>query len=115
MPARSTNHEREIGALQATVSMLAETMKDQAVQHDKIIRQQGEQHATVLREFKDALVETRHEIAALRGQVNAMTALIDQAKGGWKVIVGVGTISAAVGAIITKLFTLGGVFPVKLP
>jgi hypothetical protein len=111
-PTRSTNHEREIGALQATVSMLAETMKDQAVQHDKIIRQQGDQHAIVLREFKDALVETRHEIAALRGQVNAMTALIDQAKGGWKVLIAVGTISATAGAILTKAFAFLGVLPI---
>lgn len=98
------NHERDIGALQATVSMLASAMKDQASLHERMIRQQHDQYITLIADFKDMVEKANKQILELRSEVQEMKSMVDQAKGGWKILVGVGTLSATFGALISKFF-----------
>lgn len=44
------------------------------------------------------------ELEKMSKQMTHMTTILDQAKGGWKVMLWVGTISGAIGAAIVKLF-----------
>lgn len=60
---------------------------------------------------RDRITRTEVDLAHLVKQVDAMadkiehmTTILDQAKGGWKVMLWVGTISGAVGAAAVKLF-----------
>ena len=105
------NFDRDIGALQATVSMLADAMKEQASLHDKAIKAQQEQYTQVIKDLRDMVADANRQIKELKDEIAAMKSLIDQAKGGWKILVGVGTISAAVGAFLTKIFTAVWTFP----
>ncbi len=107
MPPRPTspNFDRDIGALQATVSMLADTMKEQAQLHDRTMQQQQDQYAQVISELKTMVADANKQIKELREEIAAMKSLIDQAKGGWKILVGVGTISAVIGGFLTKILT----------
>jgi hypothetical protein len=103
VPQTSGNYERDIGALQATVAMLAGSMKDQAALHERMMRTQHEQYITLISDFKQMVEGANKQILELRGEVQEMKSMVDQAKGGWKIIVGVGTLSATFGAAITKL------------
>lgn len=103
-PARqNTTIERDIGALQATVAMLAETIKEQAALHERMMLQQNEQYTRAVLEFRAMLKAANDDIEKLRGVVIDMKSTVDQAKGGWKVLVGVGAISASLSAILTKI------------
>jgi hypothetical protein len=103
-PQTSGSYERDIGALQATVAMLAGSMKDQAALHERMMRSQHEQYMTLIADFKTMVEGANRQILELRGEVQEMKSMVDQAKGGWKIIVGVGTLSATFGALISKLF-----------
>lgn len=109
----SPNFDRDIGALQATVSMLADAMKQQASLHERQMRQQQEQYATMIAEFKEMVTGANERISDLKDEIAAMKSLIDQAKGGWKILVGVGTISAAIGAVIAKIVSFLWSLPIK--
>lgn len=106
MPPARHNFDRDIGALQATVTMLAEAMRDQAVVHERTLRAQQEQTSSVIAEFKGMVSDANKQITELRDEIIAMKSLIDQARGGWKILVGVGTISATIGAILAKVASL---------
>lgn len=103
MNAPTPNFDRDIGALQATVSMLADAMKQQAAGHERQMRMQQEQHASMMAELKEMVTGANERIGDLKDEIAAMKSLIDQAKGGWKILVGVGTVSATIGAIIAKI------------
>lgn len=103
-PPEHTIH-RDIGALQATVAMLAESMKTQAEMYNKMISQQHAQYTQAVDEFKVMVASADKKIESLKDEIGDMRSLIDQAKGGWKIIVGVGTISATIGALLTKMFS----------
>ena len=103
----SPNFDRDIGALQATVSMLADAMKQQASLSERQMRQQQDQYVLMISDIKDDIAEMK----SLREEIVAMKSLIDQAKGGWKILVGVGTISATIGALIAKIASLVLVLP----
>lgn len=105
------NYDRDIGALQATVAMLADSMKEQASLHERAMRTQQEQYTSIILDLKNMVAAANKEIKDLKEEVTAMRSLIDQAKGGWKILVGVGTISAAVGAFLTKILTAMWGFP----
>ena len=102
-PVPQPNFDRDIGALQATVSMLADAMKQQASLHERQMKAQQDQYSQMIGEFKEMVMGANKQIEALRTEIRDMKSLIDQAKGGWKILVGVGTISAAIGAIIAKI------------
>lgn len=110
-PIPSLSHDRDIGALQATVSMIVQSIKEQATLHDRMLRTQQDQYNDALAELKTTLHDANEQIGELRKEVTAMKSLIDQAKGGWKILVGVGTISAALGAVIAKVASLFWAFP----
>jgi hypothetical protein len=97
------NFDRDIGALQATVAMLADAMKNQALLHDRQMSMQHEQAVQMIADFKEMVGIANKQIGELKIEIAAMKSLIDQAKGGWKILVGVGTISAAIGAVIAKI------------
>lgn len=104
MPPRpNSTTERDIGALQATVAMLAETMKEQAALQERMMHQQTEQYNRAVAEFRLMLSSANADIEKLRNVITDMKSTVDQAKGGWKVLVGVGTISATVSAVLTKI------------
>lgn len=106
-PARPNgNFDRDIGALQATVAMLADAMKEQAALHDRSLRAQQDQTLTVIAEFKGMVSDANKQIKELKDEITAMKSLIDQARGGWKILVGVGTISAVIGGFLTKILSL---------
>lgn len=90
-------------ALQATVAMLSDTIKEQATLHERMLHLQSEQYGRAVADFKGMVETANTEIRSLRAQIDTMKSLIDQAKGGWKVLVGVGTISATVSAVLTKI------------
>lgn len=48
------------------------------------------------------------QVALMQAQVAAMHETITSAKGGWRVLVGVGTVAAGVSAVLTKI--LGAVW-----
>ena len=103
----SPNFDRDIGALQATVSMLADAMKQQAALFERQMRQQQDQYVLMISDIKADIAEMK----SLREDIVAMKSLIDQAKGGWKILVGVGTISATIGVLIVKIASLVWVLP----
>lgn len=51
------------------------------------------------------------ELREIKGDVKAILALVNQAKGGWKTLVIVGAVAGAAGALITKLGIFAGMFP----
>lgn len=103
-PSRhNANVERDIGALQATVSLLAESIKEQSALHQRMMTQQTQQYNQAVLEFKSMLSTANTDIEKLRMVIGEMKSTVDQAKGGWKVLVGVGTISATLSAILTKV------------
>jgi DNA repair exonuclease SbcCD ATPase subunit len=102
-PIPEHNIHRDIGALQATVAMLAESMKAQAELYNKMLTQQHTQYTQAVDEFKAMVSSAENKIESLKKEIADMRSLIDQAKGGWRIIVGVGTISAAMGAVIAKI------------
>lgn len=103
-PARQNgNTERDIGALQATVALLADSIKEQSALHQRMMTQQTQQYNQAVFEFKSMLVAANDDIEKLRLVIGEMKSTVDQAKGGWKVLVGVGTISATLSAILTKI------------
>jgi len=104
VPPVTGSYDRDIGALQATVTMLASDMKDQASVHERMMRQQREQYISLIADFKDMVEGANVQILELKKEILQMKSMVDQAKGGWKIIVGVGTLSATFGAIMTKLF-----------
>ena len=110
-PLPTPNFDRDIGALQATVSMLADAMKQQAQLHERQMRDQQEQYAKMITEFKEMVGQANERIGDLKDEIAAMKSLIDQAKGGWKILVGVGTVSAAIGAIIAKIISFVWALP----
>lgn len=113
-PSRQqSNFDRDIGSLQATVSMLAEAMRDQALVHERTLRAQQEQTAHVIAEFKGMVADANKQIKDLRDEIITMRSLIDQARGGWKILVGVGTISATLGALMAKIASLFIAAPIK--
>ena len=103
--AEDRNYDRDIGALQATVAMLASAMKDQALANEKMMQQQYAQYISLVSDFKTMIEKANKQIEDLKSEVKEMRSMVDQAKGGWKILVGVGTISATFGAIITKLLS----------
>lgn len=106
-PARPIgNMDRDIGALQATVAMLADAIKEQAALHERMLQQQSVQYNLAVAEFKTMLSTANADIEKLRENITEMKSIVDQAKGGWKVLVGVGTISATVSAILTKVVSV---------
>lgn len=115
MPPRlpSSNLDRDIGALQATLTMVVDSMKEQGIQHDRQMRAQQEQFAAIVLELKSMVSDANKKIEELGAEINAMKSLIDQAKGGWKILVGVGTISAAIGAIIAKIISFLWAIPIR--
>ncbi len=46
------------------------------------------------------------DMAEMKGDVKAIRATLDKASGGWKMLLVVGTISAAIGSFVTKVITL---------
>lgn len=105
-PARqNANMERDIGALQATVAMLAEAIKEQSSLHQRMMTQQSAQYNQAVSEFKTMLGGANEDIEKLRDTITEMKSVVDQAKGGWKVLVGVGTISATISAVLTKIIS----------
>ncbi len=46
------------------------------------------------------------DMAEMKGDVKAIRATLDKASGGWKMLLDVGTISAAIGSFVTKAITL---------
>lgn len=100
------NYDRDIGALQATVTLLASSIKDQASLHERMMRQQHEQYTGLITDFKSMVEAANLQIRELKEEIQEMKSMVDQAKGGWKIIVGVGTISATFGALLSKLFPL---------
>lgn len=46
------------------------------------------------------------DMAELKDDVKAIRAVLDKASGGWKMLLIVGTISAAIGGFVTKVMTL---------
>ncbi len=44
------------------------------------------------------------QVDAMALQIQHMTKILDEAKGGWKVLLWVGTVSGAIGAAAVKLF-----------
>jgi hypothetical protein len=102
-PIPTPSFDRDIGALQATVAMIVDEMKDQAALHDRMLRSQQEQYNIAVSDLKNMVTDANEQILELKKEVTAMKSLIDQAKGGWKILVGVGTISAAMGAVIAKI------------
>ncbi len=46
------------------------------------------------------------DMAEMKGDVKAIRATLDKASGGWKMLLVVGTISAAIGSFVTKAITL---------
>jgi hypothetical protein len=109
----SPNFERDIGALQATLVMVIDGMKDQAALHDRQMRNQQEQFASIVSELKSMVSDANKQIEQLGKEITAMKSLIDQAKGGWKILVGVGTISATIGAVIAKIISFSWNLPIK--
>lgn len=106
-PVPTPNFDRDIGALQATVSMLADAMKQQALLHERQMKEQQDQYNRMIADLKSDIAEVR----SLKDEIAAMKSLIDQAKGGWKILVGVGTFSAAMGAIIAKVVSFVWTLP----
>jgi copper homeostasis protein CutC len=104
LPVPTPNFERDIGALQATVSMLASAMKEQAALHERQMQNQQEQYIRIISDFKEMVTQANKQIAELKDEIGHMKSLIDQAKGGWKILIGVGAISAAIGGFLTKFF-----------
>lgn len=51
------------------------------------------------------------ELREIKGDVKAILALVNQARGGWKTLVVVGAVAGAVGALVTKLGFLAGLLP----
>ena len=51
------------------------------------------------------------EIREIKGDVKAILALVNQARGGWKTLVVVGAVAGAAGALVAKLSMFAGVFP----
>lgn len=51
------------------------------------------------------------ELREIKGDVKAILALVNQARGGWKTLVMVGAVAGATGALVTKLSMFAGVFP----
>ena len=51
------------------------------------------------------------ELREIKGDVKAILALVNQARGGWKTLVVVGAVAGAAGALVTKLSMFAGVFP----
>lgn len=51
------------------------------------------------------------ELREIKGDVKAILALVNQARGGWKTLVVVGAVAGAAGALLTKLSMFAGVFP----
>lgn len=95
--------DRDIGALQATVSMIVDAMKEQAALQERMLRTQQDQYNTAIADLKGMVTDANAQIKALNEEVMAMKSLIDQAKGGWKILVGTGAISAAMGAVVAKV------------
>lgn len=110
-PIPTPSFDRDIGALQATVAMIVDAMKDQAALHDRMLRSQEEQYNHAVADLKSMVTDANKQILELKKEVTAMKSLIDQAKGGWKILVGVGTISAAMGAGIAKIASFVWSFP----
>jgi hypothetical protein len=100
------NFDRDIGALQATVSMLAEAMKEQAASHERQMGAQQDQYIRIISDFKEMVAGANKQIEELSKEITAMKSLIDQAKGGWKILIGVGAISAAIGGVVTKFLAV---------
>ena len=46
------------------------------------------------------------DMAEMKSDVKAIRATLDKASGGWKMLLVVGTISAAIGSFVTKVITL---------
>lgn len=105
VPPVTGSYERDIGALQATVAMLAGAMKDQAALHERMMRQQHEQYVALIEDFKKMVEGANGQIVELRKEVILLKSMVDQAKGGWKILMGIGTISAALGAILAKVLS----------
>lgn len=97
--------DRDIGALQATVIALTEAIKTQAEYHNKMLQHQSDQYNNALHDFRTMVDLANQDIKDLKIQLNEMKNLIEQAKGGWKVLIGVGTISAVLGGFLTKFIT----------
>jgi len=55
----------------------------------------------------DASIQNlEREVHAMRNEVAAMRAILEQARGGWKLMVSVGTISGAIGASVAKFWAM---------
>lgn len=51
------------------------------------------------------------DLREIKADVKAILGLVNQARGGWKMLVVVGAVAGAVGALVTKLGMLAGFLP----
>jgi hypothetical protein len=114
--------EREIGALQATISIVVDTLKTQSQTHERMLREYHNEHKESIRKledeydkvnnrFSDVLTQINKDIEIVRDETKKMKSLVDNAKNGWKLLVGAVTISATIGAAIAKIASYFGVIP----
>lgn len=70
----------------------------------KIGHLEASQHATQLR-----LDEASKELRAVRGELKDVLAILQTAKGGWRMLIGVGTFSAVIGGLLVKALGAFGI------
>lgn len=101
--APSSTTERDIGALQAAVQALTDALKTQAVYHEKMMEQQAEAYNQALFDLKATISVANASIDSLQKELESVRGDIREAKGSWKMLVGLATISAVIGGTLTKL------------
>lgn len=102
-PVGHSNTERDIGALQAAVQALADAVKTQANYHERMMEAQAESYNKALSELKDTINAANDKIGELTKELAAVSGDIRQAKGSWKLLVGLATVSAVIGGAFVKV------------
>ena len=106
-PVGST--ERDIGALQAAVQALTDALKTQATYHEKMMQHQSETYNAALLDLKKTIEESSKSIDSLKQELESVRGDIREAKGSWKMLLGLATVSAVIGGTLVKI--IGTLYP----
>jgi chromosome segregation ATPase len=102
-PAGST--ERDIGALQAAVQALTDALRTQATYHERMMEQQALSYNQALADLKATIAVANESIEGLQKELASVRGDIREAKGSWKMLVGLATVSAVFGGTFVKIVT----------
>ena len=107
--APGSTTERDIGALQAAVTALTDALKTQAIYHERMMEQQAATYNQALTDLKTTISSANENIEALQKELESVRGDIREAKGSWKMLLGLATASAVIGGTLVKI--IGTFYP----